>query len=96
MSVAWHNRLAVCARLACSKRGMTFYTHRLPISIRRRERRLRKYLKWVAEVAEENEACRRAHFEAAKEVWIEQGDATFVHCADWARFGDAIGIGALR
>jgi len=70
---------------------MTFHTYRLTASIRRRERRLQKYLKWASKVAEENEACRRAHFAAAKEVRTEQGNATFVHCADWARFGDAIG-----
>jgi len=60
-------------------------------AIRRRERRLHKYRKWWARAAEENALDRRAHFEAAKELRIEQGDATFVHCMDWARYGDSIG-----
>ena len=69
---------------------MTFSHYRVPTSIRRRERRLHKYHKWFADVVEENEACRRAHYRAAKEMKMEQGDATFVYCLDWARYGEAI------
>lgn len=71
--------------------AMTFSHHRQQFTIRRRERKLQKYLKWVLEVAEENDGCRRAHYRAAKEIKMEQGDATFAICRDWARFGDAVG-----
>jgi hypothetical protein len=70
---------------------MTFFHRRQRFAIRRRERKLQKYFRWVLEVAEENAFNRRAHYKAGKEVRIEEGDATFVHCADWARFGDSIG-----
>ena len=52
---------------------------------------MHKYFKWALKVTEENAACRRAYYSAAKEVKMEQGDATFVICRDWARFGDAVG-----
>jgi hypothetical protein len=69
---------------------MTFSHYRVPTSIRKRERRLQKYHKWVAEVVEENEECRIAYYRAAKDMKMEQGDATFVHCWDWVRYGEAV------
>ena len=70
---------------------MTFSHYRQQFAIRRRERKMHKYFKWALKVTEENAACRRAYYSAAKEVKMEQGDATFVICRDWARFGDAVG-----
>ncbi len=78
-----------CASCGC-KKEMGFYTYRQNSAIRRREWRLRKYQKWWARAAVENALDRQAHFRAAKELRIEQGDATFVLCRDWARFGDSI------
>lgn len=70
---------------------MTVSHHRQNFAIRKQERKRHKHLKWALEVADENDGCRRAHYKAGKEVKMEQGDATFVICRDWARFGDAVG-----
>ena len=91
--------MCVCCKGACLNecvcvsrafKRMTFSHYRMPTSIRKRERRMQKYHKWVAEVVEENEDCRVAHYRAAKELRMENGDATFVHCLDWARYGEAV------
>lgn len=73
---------------------MTFSHHRMKTQIRKVERMERKYAKWALAVAEENHEFRREYYKAGKEVRMEWGDATFVQCRDWARFGDAIGPSA--
>lgn len=70
---------------------MTFFHYRVKNYIRKVERREQKYAKWALAVAEENHASQREYYKAGKEVRAELGDATFVHCRDWARFGDEIG-----
>lgn len=70
---------------------MTFSHHRMKTHIRKVERMEKKYAKWALAVAEENHGFRREYYKAGKEVRAEFGDATFVHCRDWARFGDEIG-----
>lgn len=88
MSATLAGGVLVCVCLVIQE--MTFSHYRMPTSIRKRERNLQKYHKWVYEVVEENEACRVAHYRAAKELRMENGDATFVHCLDWARYGEAV------
>lgn len=70
---------------------MTWSHFRMKSAIRRHERKLHKHLRWEIEQAEENHAWRRAYFKEAKIHWVEQGGASFAHCRDWVRFGDAIG-----